>query len=44
MDEERNAAGELEISSASSRVKVLIVPTNEELKIAQSTWRVTSAA
>jgi acetate kinase len=44
IDEGRNAAGELEISSPLSRVKALIVPTDEELKIAQATWRITSAA
>jgi acetate kinase len=44
IDEERNTTGELEISSPSSRVKALIVPTNEELKIAQAVWRIASAA
>ena len=44
IDEERNAAGELEINSPASRVKALVVPTNEELQIAQATCRITSAA
>ena len=43
LDEERNAArggGVREINTADSRVKVLIVPTNEELRIAQETRKV----
>lgn len=40
LDEEKNKARgeELEISTADSRVKVLVVPTNEELAIARETF------
>ena len=43
MDEERNAArgeGIREINSSVSKVKILVIPTNEELRIAQETERV----
>ena len=42
IDNQRNreqADGVREISAADSRVKVLVVPTNEELRIAQETRR-----
>ena len=43
LDEEKNEArgdGVREINTTDSRVKVLIVPTNEELRIAQETRKV----
>ncbi|UYV37407.1 acetate kinase [Rhodobacteraceae bacterium D3-12] len=36
IDPERNAASEMVISSAESRVQVLVIPTNEELVIARA--------
>lgn len=43
LDEEASDRGELFVSTAESRVAVLIVPTNEELEIARSAWRITCA-
>lgn len=43
LDPERNESlngGEGEIQEPQGRVKILIVPTNEELEIARQTWRV----
>ena len=43
IDENRNVEsgdGIRDISAANSRVRVLVVPTNEALRIAQETWRV----
>ena len=43
IDEEKNLAAqgeEAEISAAGSRTKVFVIPTNEELRIAQETKRV----
>ena len=39
LDEERNCANAPEITTDSSRVKVLVIPTNEELIIARDTAR-----
>ncbi len=43
LDEEANERGELFVSTAESRVAVLIIPTNEELEIAKSTRRIACA-
>jgi acetate kinase len=43
LDEEANERGELFVSAAASQVAVLTVPTNEELAIAKSAWRIASA-
>jgi acetate kinase len=43
VDEAKNTSpdrGERDISSAQSRVRVLIIPTNEELVIATDTMRI----
>lgn len=37
IDDAANGANELEVSTASSKVKVFVIPTNEELVIAQDT-------
>ena len=43
LDEKRNAANETVISTDNSKVKVLVVPTNEELAIARDTLEIVSA-
>jgi acetate kinase len=43
-DEVRNRAGETVISSDRSRVRVFVIPTNEELMIARHTMRLLSSA
>ena len=43
IDDEKNTSykkGTGEISTADSRVRVLVVPTNEELRIAQETKKI----
>ncbi|MBQ3230848.1 MAG: acetate kinase [Clostridia bacterium] len=43
LDNEKNRTrGEIEISSAGSKVKVLVIPTNEELVIASDTMQIVS--
>jgi len=43
LDKEKNATrGEIEISTKDSRVKVLVIPTNEELVIASDTMQIIS--
>ena len=37
-DAEKNAAGDEEISAPDSAVRVLVIPTNEELGIARRTY------
>lgn len=37
IDQAKNAAGELDISAPGSAIRVLVLPTNEELEIARST-------
>ena len=46
LDEERNAVrgSERVISSDDSKVTILVIPTNEELAIAQDTYELVSAA
>ncbi|RBI77016.1 acetate kinase [Roseovarius sp. TE539] len=39
IDADRNAAGETVISSSTSRVRVMVIPTNEELVIARAAMR-----
>ena len=43
LDEDANERGELVVSTAESRVAVLAIPTNEELEIARSAWRIACA-
>jgi len=38
-DEKNNTRGTVDISAADSRVKTLVIPTNEELMIAMDTYR-----
>jgi len=40
IDAEANQDNDLDISAADSRVKVLVIPTNEELVIARETEKV----
>ena len=40
IDEEKNSRNEKEISSKDSHIKVLVIPTNEELRIARETKRI----
>ncbi|HIQ63974.1 MAG TPA: acetate kinase [Candidatus Avichristensenella intestinipullorum] len=42
LDEEKNRRNELYIQAADSRVKVMVVPTNEELAIARDTLEIVS--
>ncbi|MDE1193128.1 MAG: acetate/propionate family kinase [Arachidicoccus sp.] len=42
IDKKKNAANEKEISSSESKVKVFVIPTNEELMIAETTWHLYS--
>jgi acetate kinase len=42
LDRERNQNNELTVSSTDSRIKVLVIPTNEELMIARETMAVLS--
>ena len=44
LDEARNQAGETIVSSARSRVRIFVIPTNEELTIARHTARLLSLA
>jgi acetate kinase len=39
LDDAANSEARMTISSPRSRVAVLVIPTNEELEIAQSAWR-----
>jgi acetate kinase len=39
-DKNANATGEEEITGASSRARVFVIPTNEELLIARDTHRI----
>ena len=43
IDPARNAACECDIGAATSRVKVMMIPTNEELNIAKSTIALVSS-
>ena len=43
LDPEKNAAGETILSTDDSPVKILLVPTNEELMIARDTAEIVSA-
>ncbi|WP_457798146.1 acetate/propionate family kinase [Methylocystis sp. S23] len=40
LDGEANRRGEILASSEGSRVAILVIPTNEELEIAKSAWRI----
>ena len=41
LDEEKNKVrGTVDISAADSRVKILVIPTNEELMIARDTYEI----
>ena len=42
MNEEANMANETEVSTADSSVKVYVIPTDEELVIAQDTFKLIS--
>jgi acetate kinase len=44
LDEARNQAGETVISSDRSRVRVFVIPTNEEMMIARHTARLLASA
>jgi acetate kinase len=45
LDEEKNKIrGEMVISTPESRVKILVIPTNEELVIATDTMKIVSQA
>jgi acetate kinase len=43
LDAQANARGDSIISSSDSVVAVLTIPTNEELEIAKSAWRIACA-
>ncbi|AQQ70296.1 Acetate kinase [Limihaloglobus sulfuriphilus] len=42
IDSDRNIAGETVISSDDSKIKIMVIPTNEELVIARDTYRILS--
>ncbi|WP_442753825.1 hypothetical protein ACNHKD_12560 [Methylocystis sp. JAN1] len=39
MDDQANRVADIKISTSNSTVDVYVIPTNEELEIAQSAWR-----
>lgn len=43
IDEDKNLANDFEISTPNSRVKVLVIPTDEELIIARDTLKIVGA-